>query len=97
MSQLPVRVIEDNTAFHIMTVTKQVSGRNKHFELKQHFIRQLASEGVVTLREVGTLDQIADIFTKSLARPSFEKHRESLLFGLTLTFLLPGAPTEGGC
>ena len=52
---------------------------------------------MITLREVGTLEQIADIFTKSLARPAFEKHRAALLFGLTLTFLLPGAPTEGGC
>ena len=93
----PTVIYEDNAACRAMVTCAQISGRNKHFELKQHYIRQLASEGVVTLREVGTLDQIADIFTKSLARPSFEKHRESLLFGLTLTFLLPGAPTEGGC
>ena len=93
----PTIIYEDNAACRAMVTCAQISGHNKHFELKQHFIRQLASEGVVTLREVGTLDQIADIFTKSLARPSFEKHRESILFGLTLTFLLPGAPTEGGC
>ena len=93
----PTVIYEDNAACRAMVTCAQISGRNKHFELKQHYIRQLASEGVITLREVGTLEQIADIFTKSLARPAFEKHRAALLFGLTLTFLLPGAPTEGGC
>ena len=93
----PTIIYEDNAACRAMVTCAQISGRNKHFELKQHYIRQLASEGVVTLREVGTLEQIADIFTKSLARPAFEKHRAALLFGLTLTFLLPGTPTEGGC
>ena len=94
---LPTIIYEDNAACRAMVICAQISGRNKHFELKQHYIRQLASEGIITLREVSTQSQIADIFTKSLARPLFEKHREPLLSGLTLTFLLPGAPTEGGC
>ena len=93
----PTIIYEDNAACRAMVICAQISGRNKHFELKQHYIRQLASEGIITLREVSTQSQIADIFTKSLARPLFEKHREPLLSGLTLTFLLPGAPTEGGC
>jgi hypothetical protein len=93
----PTAIYEDNAACRSMVTCAQISGRNKHFELKQHYIRQLADKGVVTLREISTQDQLADIFTKSLARPAFEKHRSSLLLGLSLDFLVPGLPTEGGC
>jgi len=96
----PVSVFEDNAACLTMTTTAQVSGRNKHFELKQHFIRQLAKAGIIVLKPILTLKQIADIFTKALARPAFEAHREVLLQGLldlqSLTNLNTGATTEGG-
>ena len=47
------------------------------------------------MMEVSTQDQIADIFTKALARPMYEIHRDSLLQGITLD-LIKGAATEGG-
>ena len=65
-----------------MTTKAQVTGRNKHFELKQHFIRELVAAKIVSLAEVSTANQIADIFTKPLVRPTFEKHRSMLLNGL---------------
>ena len=99
----PALMYEDNAACRTMVTCSQISGRNKHFELKQHFIREVYQAGLLLLKEVATEEQIADIFTKSLARPAFESHRESLLHGITLEVIigesleLSRAPTEGGC
>lgn len=42
----------------------------------------MVAKGAVTLVEVATADQVADIFTKTLARPSFAKHAAALMDGL---------------
>ena len=91
----PALLYEDNAACRSMVTCAQVSGRNKHFELKQHYIRELHQHKVLRLLPIVTLEQIADIFTKALARPLFETHRASLLNGITLK-LITGASTEGG-
>ena len=46
-----------------------------------HFVRELVSDGVIKLVKIGTNSQRADLFTKNLARPAFEKHRATLLNG----------------
>ena len=86
LKQPPTPMLEDNSACRSMAKNSQVSGRNKHFELKQHYIRELVNSGIVQLIEVGTKEQIADAFTKPLARPAFEKHRKLLLSGLPADF-----------
>ena len=91
----PALLYEDNAACRAMVTSAQISGRNKNFELKQHFIRELYNQKVFKLVEVSTQKQIADIFTKALACPTFEIHRKSLLEGITLD-LINDASTEGG-
>ena len=74
---------EDNKAciqWHLTTV----SGRNKHLELKMHYVRERISAGDIKLDYIDTKKQRADIFTKILARPAFEKNRELLLNPPTL-------------
>ena len=86
--ELPVRVFEDNAACCAMVKTKQVSGRNKHFELRQHYIRAEVTKGNnIILHQVSTADQAADIFTKTLARPNYEKHAAALMNGLPDMFV----------
>ena len=92
----PAVMYEDNAACRTMVTCAQISGRNKHFELKQHFIRELYKHKVFRLLPISTIHQIADIFTKALARPAFETHRSSLLNGISLKYIM-GATTEGGC
>ena len=65
-----------------MATNHGVSARNKHLEVKMHFIRDLVTKKIVKLAKIGTADQRADIFTKNLPRPAFEKHRASLFDGL---------------
>ena len=92
----PALLYEDNAACRSMVTSAQISGRNKHFELKQHFIRELYLQKVLRMLEISTDKQIADIFTKALARPTFEFFRDFLLNGITLEFIM-GPATEGGC
>ena len=92
---LPVPLYEDNAACRTMATSIQVSGRNKHFELRQHFVRQLVKDGIVALHAIATSEQIADVFTKPLPRPVFEKFATALLDGLPTKFL-PAAGSEGG-
>ena len=93
--QTPVAVYEDNDACRLMSTSSQVSGRNKHFELRQHFVRNQVTAGLVTLLPVRTKYQIADIFTKPTVRPVFEKHAIALLQGLPDSYLTK-ATVEGG-
>ena len=45
--------------------------RNKHIDIKYHWLREKIAEGVVNLVYVRSEDQLADIFTKGLAYPRF--------------------------
>lgn len=49
--------------------------RTKHIDIQHHFVREQVEAGSVHLEYVPTGDNLADILTKSLARPAFEKLR----------------------
>jgi hypothetical protein len=45
--------------------------RSKHIRIKYHFIRSCLEEGSVKASYINTVDQLADILTKSLGRVKF--------------------------
>jgi hypothetical protein len=51
--------------------------RSKHIEIKYHYIRDMVQRKAVHVQYLPTHEQIADIFTKSLAKTKFE-YRERL-------------------
>jgi len=51
-----------------------VSGRTRHDSIWQSFLRELEEEQVLTLKWIATEENSADVFTKNLAGPLFEKH-----------------------
>ena len=53
--------------------------RTKHVDVKYHFITQTVEEGAVKLKWIPTAEQQADIFTKALAPPVFERLRQQLM------------------
>ena len=63
----------------IKNKVKVVSGRNKHMELKMHYVRERVQEGDVQVQYIPTRHQRADILTKNLPRPAFERLRAALL------------------
>jgi hypothetical protein len=52
--------------------------RTKHIDFHHHFIRDHQQKGNVCIESVGTDDQLADIFTKSLDEKRFWKLRNEL-------------------
>jgi len=67
----PTLIHEDNQACIQMASQRMVTGRNKHIQLKQHFVRALSLKKRVKLVYIPTDQQRADIFTKNLALPDF--------------------------
>ena len=53
-------------------------GRSKHIDVKYHFLRDLTNDGVINLIYYRSEDQIADILTKPLKFPAFQKLRKLL-------------------
>ena len=51
-----------------------VGGRTRHVDVRNHFLRELKEAGVMKIEWVGTDDNNADLFTKSLPGPAFSRH-----------------------
>jgi hypothetical protein len=51
-----------------------VSVRMRHNSIRQSFLRELNEEGILEVFWIATEDNSADLFTKNLAGPIFEKH-----------------------
>ena len=75
----PVIINEDNQACISMSKNPVVSGRNKHMEIKMHYVRECVKKNEVSLRYIGTRDQLADILTKNLPSPIFVPIREKIM------------------
>jgi hypothetical protein len=52
--------------------------RLKHVEIKYHYIRDMVQRKAIHVQYLPTHEQIADIFTKPLAKMKFEYFRERL-------------------
>ena len=59
--------ISNNSVFH---------DRTKHMKIKFHAIRQFQQEDELEMKHCCSKEQFADLFTKSLAKESFEELRE---------------------
>lgn len=70
---------EDNQACIKMATNNMVSARNKHLELKMHYVREQIQKKTIALVYTPTNQQLADALTKNLPRPSFETFREEML------------------
>jgi len=52
--------------------------RTKHIDIRHHFIRDHVAKGDILLQNVGTKEQLVDIFTKPLDESTFSKLRGEL-------------------
>lgn len=71
-------VYEDNVACMKMATNTVVSGRNKHMQLKMSYVRERVEAGDIVLQYTGTSNQVADLLTKNLAWPTFQRFRSRL-------------------
>ncbi|PNY13707.1 putative copia-type protein, partial [Trifolium pratense] len=68
----------DNISALHMSVNPVFHARTKHIELDYHFVREKVAMGALVTRYTPTSSQIADVFTKPLAKDSFFKFRSKL-------------------
>ena len=69
----------DNSASIRMASESGGTARRRHINIKHHWIREQVAGGHIELVWVETAKQIADIFTKALPRPAFERHSALVL------------------
>lgn len=77
----PAHVQCDNLSAVHLSANPVFHGRSKHFEVDYHYIRERVALGLVEVNHIPATMQLADIFTKSLPRRSFEFLRSKLGVG----------------
>jgi hypothetical protein len=70
--QLPM--ILDNKGTKDVVCNWSAGGCMRHFYIRQFFLRDLKEDGIVRTKWIPTADNSADLFTKNLFGPLFEKH-----------------------
>ena len=73
-----VPLLCDNESALKLTNNLVQHARTKHVNVRHHFIRDHQQKGDISIERVGTEDQLADIFTKSLDEKMFYKLRNEL-------------------
>jgi len=68
----------DNTSAINLTKNPIMHSRTKHIEIRHHFLRDHISKGNCEIEYVDTNHQLADIFTKTLAKDRFYELRRDL-------------------
>jgi hypothetical protein len=75
----PTPIAQDNNSCIFLVKVSGMYNWAKHIDTRVYHIRELSESGEVKIYKVAGENQPADIFTKSLPRPAFEKHRSSLM------------------
>jgi hypothetical protein len=70
----PTPLYEDNRSCRMMSENPVSNDRSKHIDYRVHALRERVKEGVVRLIDCPTTDMLADIFTKNLPAPAFQRH-----------------------
>ena len=73
-----IDVYEDNRGAYELARAPKMRPRTKHIALKYHHFRKHVEDGTIRINTIGTRDQVADIFTKALARDLFFSLRKLL-------------------
>ena len=84
----------DNMSAVFLTLNPVSHKRSKHIALDYHFIRKLATSGIIQLQFLLSHLQIANIFTKSLSRSLFTFFRFKLRVRVNPTLSFRGDDTE---
>ena len=74
----PTTLMCDNTSAIAMSKNPVFHQRSKHIKRKFHFIRDVIQEGIIDQQFCKSEEQLADIFTKALAKDRFCNLRDKL-------------------
>ncbi|CAA7033179.1 unnamed protein product [Microthlaspi erraticum] len=68
----------DNLSAVYLSTNPALHSRSKHFDTDFHYIREQVALGMIETQHVPAVQQLADIFTKSLPRKAFLELRDKL-------------------
>jgi len=74
----PIVLLGDNTGAIAVLKDPRHASQLKHVQSCHFWVHNAIKEGVVDIKYISTKEEIADIFTKALPRPAFDKHRAAL-------------------
>ena len=72
--ELPMLLEMDNKGAVDLANNWSVGGRTRHVDVRNHFLRDLKDEGLLIIRHVPGDENDADIFTKNVTGPIFQRH-----------------------
>ena len=80
----PITIHEDNAGAIVLADTSVTGKRTKHIDVRYHFINDAVKTKKVVLQKIDTKKNLADIFTKALARDRFQDLSRHFVSGAVL-------------
>ena len=74
----PTIIFEDNQSAISMSRNPKFHGCLKHVDIKDHFLREQVTEGIIKLKYCPTTEMVADLLTKGLPKDQFMKLRKMI-------------------
>jgi hypothetical protein len=74
----PTTIYCDNAPAISIASFHMITPRSKHFDTKYHYLREQVEQGTVALKHCSGKDNVADIFTKPLAKTKFRSFATEL-------------------
>ena len=78
-SGVSIKVLEDNQKAKALIENPLSSARSKHIDVRFYFIRDLVRSRKISVEDVASAEQHADILIKALSRANFQYHRKRLM------------------
>ena len=78
---IPMLTYCDNRGTIDNASNQKINEKSKHIDMIYHFMQEKIEDGTITLLHVPSVNNLADICTKGLAKPLFETHCDSLFHG----------------
>jgi hypothetical protein len=75
----PMVIYSDSESAIAIAKGKSLSPKSKHIEVRFYYVRDKIVSGEISIEKVSTDENIADMFTKSLGRVKFQKHRNVIM------------------
>ena len=73
------RLFEDNSGAHELATTPKMRPRTKHINVKYHHFRAYVDRKLISLKQISSEHQLADIFTKPLNSALFHRLRNAIM------------------
>jgi len=77
--KVPMTVLTDNAGAIDLIYNWTTAGRTRHIDIRHHFMRDLADEGIFEAKHVATKRNRADVMTKNLPEELYKSHSTNLL------------------